>query len=196
MYQRGRERTDSGMKAIAIVIAASAGARMSTAAKIGAREQVRALMLLPLGPDQMHDGDDREQHGEGEPLVARDLLRPAGQSDTRDRQPDDDELDRRRRAAQPSARLLVGAAHDLEQMVAERERTVSPDRGTKRGFLIPRTSDSSLERVNAASIELRGAQDGVTRNASNTASTFLSAFSRPRSALMSPTSATYQFFAI
>jgi hypothetical protein len=49
------------------------------------------------------------------------------------------------------------------------------------------------EPRNVAALSLR--RDGVTRNASNTASTFRSAVSRLRSDLMSPTSATYQFFA-
>jgi hypothetical protein len=39
MYQRGRERTDSGKNATAIATAARTGGRISTAAKIGARER-------------------------------------------------------------------------------------------------------------------------------------------------------------
>jgi hypothetical protein len=39
MYQRGREPTDSGKKASAIAIAASAGGRIRPAAKIGASER-------------------------------------------------------------------------------------------------------------------------------------------------------------
>jgi hypothetical protein len=52
--------------------------------------KVRALVLLSPSADQMNGRDDREQYREHEPLVARDLVRPPGERDPRDRQPDDD----------------------------------------------------------------------------------------------------------
>jgi hypothetical protein len=99
--------------------------------------EVRALVLLTFGPHQVHGGDDREEHREGEPLVAGDLLRPPCECDPDDHQPDDDELDRSGRGAQAPIPLSHGRPASLERMVAETATPRIPSSGDEAGGLDP-----------------------------------------------------------
>src|SRR3954466_10771586 len=102
---------------------------------------MRALVLLALRADEVHRGDDREQDTEREPVLPIDLVRPPDEDDTRNRQPDDDELERSRSRVQASGRPLRESAHGSDRSCPSAQSVVSPFRVTKRGALIPRTSD-------------------------------------------------------
>ena len=101
MYQRGRERTVSGTKAMTIASAVSAGGRSSAAAKIGASERCDPLMLLALGADKVDRGDDRHEDGKGPPIVPGDLGGNGREGEAGQRQPDDGELEGRRSRIEP-----------------------------------------------------------------------------------------------
>jgi len=57
---------------------------------------VRALVLLPLGADQVHRGDDRHEDPEGAPVAVLDLYGERQERKGGKREPDDAELEGRR----------------------------------------------------------------------------------------------------
>ncbi len=117
---------------------------------------------------------------------------------------------RARPSPRATGRRSLGALSPFLVVVATRK--VSIPRSRVRGRLrpIPRTREphrSTMRRIRPLprkgypanadrGTSFEGATSGVTRYASKTASTLRSAVSSARSAFTSPTSATYQFFAI
>ena len=99
------------------------------------QREVGALMLLPLGPDEVHDRDEREEDAERQPLVVGDLLGPADQGHARNGQPDDCKLERGRSRAQPTDRALGTAPHRTDR--ARARKRPYPHFGDKTGLLDP-----------------------------------------------------------
>jgi hypothetical protein len=58
----------------------------------GERE-LRPLVLRPVRAEEMGDRNEREEHGEGDPVAALDGLGPAERGHERDRREDDHELE-------------------------------------------------------------------------------------------------------
>ena len=58
-------------------------------------------MLLALGADEVHRGDDRHEDGEGPPVVPCDLGGDRREGEPGHRQPDDGELEGRRSRIEP-----------------------------------------------------------------------------------------------
>jgi hypothetical protein len=92
-------------------------------------------MLLPLGPDEVHDRDEREEDAERDPLVVGDLLGPADQGHTRDGQPDDSNSSAA--AAGLSPPIVRSEPLRIELIVPERGSARIPISGDKTGLLDP-----------------------------------------------------------
>jgi hypothetical protein len=135
MYQRGRERSHSGKNAIVIAIAASAGGRIRTAAKIGASDKCEPWCFCLSAPTRCTTAMSGRRMqkasrwslviSSGQPTKAT----PATVSQTT--------ANSRAAAAGLSPPIVRSEPARIEQIVPERASLRIPISGDKWGFLDP-----------------------------------------------------------
>ena len=115
MYHRGRERTVSGTNAMRIASVAREGGQEKRRGEDRCQREMRALMLLPLGADEMHRRNDRDEDGEGTPVVRLGFQGERVKGKAGQGQPDDRELEGRRSRIQAGEDGIVASGpHDAQ----------------------------------------------------------------------------------
>ncbi len=130
MYQRGRERNRLRDEGDEDRQRGEGGRQEERRGEDRCQREMRALVLLPLGADEMHRRNDRDEDGEGTPVVRLGFRGERVKGKAGQGQPDDGELEGRRSRIQAGEDGIVASGpHDAQMDRAGALKPPNPPNG-------------------------------------------------------------------